>query len=113
MKEFYVKKDGDKITLTIREIKETQIQLDREDIQQLSSDLINFLDYKNSKEYYEAKQQALGKTELSKEMIKTIEESFGNRFSINPDGTASTKTKNEWIPSETELTTLKTKKNGK
>jgi len=44
MKEFYVKKDGDKIILTIREIKETKVELDLEDIQQLSDDLKNYLE---------------------------------------------------------------------
>jgi hypothetical protein len=121
MKEFYVKKDGNKIILTIREIKETKVELDIEDIQQLNSDLYLFLTNQSApsglqfhnKEHYEAYLQNQSKNKLSEQIQRDIEERFGNRFKVNPDGTVTPKSKDEWIPSEIELTTLKTKKNGK
>jgi hypothetical protein len=114
-------KDGVYLTLTTK--------LDREDVFQLIQDLQKWL-YDNTnieadngwigaqhlfknKEHYEAYKQAQSKLQLSKDMQRDIEERFGNVYKVNPDGTATTKTKHGWIPSEIEIQTLKSKQNGK
>ena len=77
-KEFYVKKDGDKIILTIVSKSETSIELDIEDAADLALDIQQYINQYINK--MEAKEQNDKKNELSSE----IEKAFGQVYKVDP-----------------------------
>ncbi len=111
-------------------------KLDREDAFQLALDLLEWckenekpkawVDNKplpfqsapsgiqfHNKEHYEAYLQDQSKKELSKEMQRSIEEAFGDKYTVTKEGKAIKKEKYDFLPSVTELEELKKQNNGK
>ena len=80
--EFYVKKDGDKIILTIVSKSETSIELDIEDAADLALDIQQYINQYINK--MEAKEQNDSKNKLSADMNKWIENHFGTVYDLNP-----------------------------
>lgn len=92
--EFYVKKDGDKIILTIVSRTQTSVELDLEDAADLALDIQKYLDeYINSapaldfneEAKIKAKEQNDAKNKLNKEMKKWIDNHFGELYDLLPE----------------------------
>ena len=92
MKEFYVKKDGDKIILTIVSKSETSIELDIEDAADLALDIQQYIqqyinqnasDVYNEKAKMQSKEQHAQKIKLAIEMNKWIENHFGSKYDLD------------------------------
>ena len=84
--EFYVKKNGDKIILTIISKSETSIELDIEDAADLALDIQQHIDnwLYNDKAKKEAKEQNNSKNKLSALNLKWIENHFGEMYDLSP-----------------------------
>jgi hypothetical protein len=84
--EFYVKKDGDKIILTIVSKSETSIELDIEDAADLALDIQQHIDnwLYNEKAKKEAKVQNDSKNKLGIDMNKWIDNHFGSKYDLDP-----------------------------
>lgn len=84
--EFYVKKDGDKIILTIVSKTQSSIELDIEDAADLALDIQQHIDkwINSDKAKQEAKEQNDSKNKLSADMNKWIENHFGTVYDLNP-----------------------------
>jgi hypothetical protein len=80
--EFYVKKDGDKIILTIVSKSQTSIELDIEDAADLALDIQQYINQYINK--MEAKEQNDSKNKLSADMNKWIDNHFGKVYNLNP-----------------------------
>jgi hypothetical protein len=80
--EFYVKKDGDKIILTIISKSETSIELDIEDAADLALDIQQYINQYINKQ--EAKAQNDCKNKLSADMNKWINNHFGDIYDLEP-----------------------------
>ena len=81
--EFYVKKDGDKIILTIISKSETSIELDIEDAADLALDIQQYINQYINKQ--EAKSQNDSKNKLSADMNKWINNHFGDMYDLEPE----------------------------
>jgi hypothetical protein len=81
-KEFYVKKDGDKIILTIVSKSETSIELDIEDAADLALDIQQYIQQYINKQ--EAKEQNDSKNKLSADMNKSVENWMSEVYTIDP-----------------------------
>jgi hypothetical protein len=91
--EFYVKKDGDKIILTIVSKSETSIELDIEDAADMALDIQQYIqqyinqksnDVYNEKAKMQAKAQNDSKNKLTIDMNKWIENHFGSKYDLDP-----------------------------
>jgi hypothetical protein len=80
--EFYVKKNGDKIILTIISKTETSIELDIEDAADLALDIQQYINQYINKQ--EAKVQNDSKNKLSADMNKWINNHFGDMYDLDP-----------------------------
>lgn len=80
--EFYVKKNGDKIILTIISKTETSIELDIEDAADLALDIQQYIQQYINKQ--EAKSQNDSKNKLSADMNKWINNHFGDMYDLDP-----------------------------
>jgi hypothetical protein len=81
--EFYVKKNGDKIILTIISKSETSIELDIEDAADLALDIQQYINEYINKQ--EAKAQNDSKNKLSADMNKWIQNHFGDMYDLEPE----------------------------
>jgi hypothetical protein len=81
--EFYVKKDGDKIILTIVSKSETSIELDIEDAADLALDIQQYIQQYINKQ--EAKEQNDSKNKLSADMNKWINNHFGELYDLDTE----------------------------
>ena len=93
MNEFYVKKQGDKIVLTIVTKTETSIELDIEDAADMALDIQQYIQQyinQNSKDAYnekakmQAKAQNDSKNKLTLDMNKWIDNHFGSKYDLDP-----------------------------
>lgn len=91
--EFYVKKEGDKIVLTIITKTETSIELDIEDAADMALDIQQYIQQyinQNSKDAYnekakmQSKEQHAQKTKSAIETNKWIENHFGRKYDLDP-----------------------------
>jgi hypothetical protein len=91
--EFYVKKQGDKIILTIVSKSETSIELDIEDAADMALDIQQYIqqyinqnsnDVYNEKAKMQSKEQHAQKTKLAIEMNKWINNHFGDKYELDP-----------------------------
>ena len=91
--EFYVKKDGDKIILTIISKSETSIELDIEDAADMALDIQQYIQQyinQNSNDAYaekakmQAKAQNDSKNKLTADMNKWIDNHFGSKYDLDP-----------------------------
>ena len=91
--EFYVKKEGDKIILTIVSKSETSIELDIEDAADMALDIQQYIQQyinQNSKDAYnekakmQAKAQNDSKNKLTADMNKWIDNHFGSKYDLDP-----------------------------
>ena len=88
--EFYVKKQGDKIILTIVSKSETSIELDIEDAADMALDIQQYIQKYIDKESYnekakkEAKAQNDSKNKLSADINKWIDNHFGSKYDLDP-----------------------------
>jgi hypothetical protein len=80
--EFYVKKNGDKIILTIISKSEKSIELDIEDAADLALDIQQYINQYINKQ--EAKAQNDSKNKLSADMNKWINNHFGDMYDLEP-----------------------------
>jgi hypothetical protein len=90
--EFYVKKDGDKIILTIVSKSETSIELDIEDAADLALDIQQYIqqyinqnasDVYNEKAKMQSKEEHAQKTKLAIEMNKWVNNHFGDKYDLD------------------------------
>jgi len=81
-KQFYVKKEGDKIILTIVSKSETSIELDIEDAADMALDIQQYINQYINKQ--EAKEQNDSKNNLSVDMNKWIDNHFGSKYDLDP-----------------------------
>jgi hypothetical protein len=90
--EFYVKKNGDKIILTIVSKSETSIELDIEDAADLALDIQQYInqyinaksnDVYNEKAKMQSKEEHAQKTKLAIEMNKWINNHFGDKYDLD------------------------------
>jgi len=93
MNEFYVKKNGDKIILTIISKSETSIELDIEDAADLALDIQQYIqqyinqnsnDAYNEKAKMQSKAQNDAKNILSADMNRWIDNHFGSKYDLDP-----------------------------
>ena len=90
MNEFYVKKEGDKIVLTIVTKTETSIELDIEDAADMALDIQQYIQKYIDKESYnekakkEAKAQNDSKNKLTLDINKWIDNHFGSKYDLDP-----------------------------
>ena len=91
--EFYVKKEGDKIILTIVSKSETSIELDIEDAADMALDIQQYIqqyinknsyDAYNEKSKMQAKAQNDSKNKLTLDMNKWIDNHFGSKYDLDP-----------------------------
>ena len=88
--EFYVKKQGDKIVLTIVTKTETSIELDIEDAADMALDIQQYIQKYIDKESYnekakkEAKAQNDSKNKLTLDINKWIDNHFGSKYDLDP-----------------------------
>ena len=91
--EFYVKKQGDKIILTIVSKSETSIELDIEDAADMALDIQQYIqqyinqksnDVYNEKAKMQSKEQHAQKTKSAIDMNKWIENHFGSKYDLDP-----------------------------
>ena len=91
--EFYVKKDGDKIILTIVSKTETSIELDIEDAADMALDIQQYIqqyinqnsnDAYNEKAKMQAKAQNDSKNKLTLDINKWIDNHFGSNYDLDP-----------------------------
>ena len=91
--EFYVKKQGDKIILTIVNKSETSIELDIEDAADMALDIQQYIqqyinqnsnDAYNEKAKMQAKAQNDSKNKLTADMNKWIDNHFGSKYDLDP-----------------------------
>ena len=80
--EFYVKKDGDSIVLTIVSKSETSIKLDIEDAADLALDIQQYINQYINKQ--EAKEQNDSKNKLSAHLNKFVENHYGKVYNLDP-----------------------------
>ena len=92
-KQFYVKKDGDKIILTIVSKSETSIELDIEDAADMALDIQQYIQQyinQNSNDAYaekakmQAKAQNDSKNKLTFDINKWIDNHFGSKYDLDP-----------------------------
>ena len=91
--EFYVKKEGDKIILTIVSKSETSIELDIEDAADMALDIQQYIQQyinQNSNDAYaekakmQAKAQNDSKNKLTLDINKWIDNHFGSNYDLDP-----------------------------
>jgi hypothetical protein len=91
--EFYVKKEGDKIILTIVSKSETSIELDIEDAADMALDIQQYIqqyinqnsnDAYNEKAKMQAKAQNDSKNKSTADMSKWINNHFGSKYDLDP-----------------------------
>jgi hypothetical protein len=91
--EFYVKKDGDKIILTIVSKSETSIELDIEDAADMALDIQQYIqqyinqnsnDAYNEKAKMQSKAQNDSKNKLTLDINKWIDNHFGSNYDLDP-----------------------------
>ena len=92
--EFYVKKEGDKIILTIVSKSETSIELDIEDAADMALDIQQYIqqyinknsyDAYNEKSKMQAKAQNDSKNKLTADMNKWINNHFGELYDLDTE----------------------------
>lgn len=81
--EFYVKKNGDKIILTIVSKTQSSIELDIEDAADLALDIQQYINQYINK--MEAKEQNDSKNKLSADLNKWINNHFGDKYDLSPE----------------------------
>jgi hypothetical protein len=90
--EFYVKKDGDKIILTIVSKSETSIELDIEDAADLTLDIQQYINQYindksnavyNEKAKMQSKEEHAQKIKLAIEMNKWVNNHFGDKYDLD------------------------------
>ena len=91
--EFYVKKQGDKIILTIVSKSETSIELDIEDAADMALDIQQYIqqyinqksnDVYNEKAKMQSKAQNDSKNKLTLDINKWIDNHFGSNYDLDP-----------------------------
>jgi hypothetical protein len=91
--EFYVKKEGDKIILTIVSKSETSIELDIEDAADMALDIQQYIQQyinQNSNDAYaekakmQSKAQNDSKNKLTLDINKWIDNHFGSNYDLDP-----------------------------
>ena len=91
--EFYVKKEGDKIILTIVSKSETSIELDIEDAADMALDIQQYIqqyinqnsnDAYNEKAKMQSKAQNDSKNKLTLDINKWIDNHFGSNYDLDP-----------------------------